>query len=147
MPIQNLSGVGVMTFDLSKDFIANPGGFTGQHFFWDGREQQLEKLILQPVGNHIEMGITDVDALIQKLSALPYYAPLFNDAFGSPEITEERISQAVTTFISSINTNNTRFDRYNMVRFTTDPATGKPMQQDVMSPLEIEGMLLFQGKS
>jgi len=146
MPIQNLSGPNFMTFDLAKDFVANPGGFTGQHFFWDGREQQLEKLILQPVGNHIEMGITDVDALIQKLSALPYYAPLFNDAFVSPEITEERISQAVTTFISSINTNNTRFDRYNMVRFITDPATGKPVQQDVMSPLELEGMLLFQGK-
>jgi len=145
MPIQNLAANNIFAVDLSKEFAPGPGQFFGSHFFWDGREQQLEKLILQPVGNHIEMGITDVDALLAKLSDVPYYAPLFTEAFGSPEITEERISKAVTMFISSINTNNTRFDRYNMTRFTMD-ATGNPMKQDVMSSLELEGMLLFQDK-
>jgi cytochrome c peroxidase len=134
----SLGNVAINTSNSNiNDFIGN-SSFVGQHFFWDGREPSLEKLILQPVGNHIEMGITDVNALAEKLSKSAYYAPLFTDAFQSPEITPDRISKAVTAFISSINTTNTRFDQHNMA-FSN--GTGSKLNS-----LELEGMLLFDTK-
>ena len=51
-------------------------GFGGNEFFWDGRQNNLKDLILKPVANHIEMGITDVNMLIPKLNGLPYYKNL-----------------------------------------------------------------------
>lgn len=151
MPIQNMAQIQFIANDTKSNVSSLPfpgDNFFpgGNHFFWDGRERSLEKLILQPVGNHIEMGITDIDALTEKLSAQPHYAPLFNDAFGSTEITADRISIAVSTFVGAINTNNTRFDQYMMSRFEVDQPTLTVAKQEILNSLEIEGMLLFQNK-
>jgi cytochrome c peroxidase len=142
MPTQNLNS-GLMFFDAvgspkGEDFVG------GSHFFWDGREQSLEKLVLQPVGNHIEMGMTDAGTLAEKLSKLPYYAPLFKSAFGSPEVTPDGISHALTSFVSAITTGNSRFDQYLRNSNVNDPTV--QAQEVRLSPLEIEGMLLFQNK-
>ena len=57
MPIQNLgsfvSFVGEVGIKEGDRFFP---GF-GQRLFWDGREQELNKMVLRPVLNHIEMGI------------------------------------------------------------------------------------------
>jgi cytochrome c peroxidase len=147
MPTQNLATF--FFFDdvgTKTDFVG--GG--GSHFFWDGRESSLESLVLQPVGNHIEMGMTDIETLKKKLSDLPYYAPLFEKVSGSPEITATGISQALTAFVTKINTGNSRFDRFVASRFIIDPAfnSNVPPQttETILSPLEAEGMLLFQDK-
>lgn len=149
MPIQNL-GIFMFAFDagtlssfrpINSDFFSSSSSSSffggGQHLFWDGRESILGELVLQPVGNHIEMGITDVDALADKLSALPYYQPLFNDAFQDTEITSDKMSTALTAFVSSIRTQNTRFDQHNM------RLEGKA---SVLNALELEGMALFTEK-
>ena len=146
LPIQNLS-----TFGPMMDFVSSSSSsFFGQtHLFWDGREQVLEKLVLQPIGNHIEMGVADAKSLSKKLSALPYYAALFNDAYGSPEVTTEGVSTAISTFVRGIVTTNTRFDRFNQTRFMLQPLEGDKSEvppQTIMNSLEIEGMLLFQEK-
>lgn len=142
MPLQNLSS-GFILADVitnnTKDFFPGFGG----HLFWDGRETDINKLILQPVGNHIEMGITDINALTAKLSKLPYYEPLFKDAYGSSNINADRISRAVSSFITSITTFNTRFDQYNTQRFNgPDAAKGN----SALTPLELEGMSIFNDK-
>lgn len=135
MPLQNLSTVSATLASFAS--LEKPtNGFIGQfntHFFWDGREGNLENLILQPVGNHIEMGITNINDLAKKLSALPYYQPLFESAFGDDRVDSERISKAITSFISTIETTRTGFDLFNSVRIP-------------MSSLQTEGMHLFQTK-
>jgi len=40
---------------------------------WDGREKLLKAMVLRPIANHVEMGITDLDALAKKLSGIPDY--------------------------------------------------------------------------
>jgi cytochrome c peroxidase len=143
MPTQNLNS-GILFFDA--DGITNDQGFFGaSHFFWDGREQSLEKLVLQPVGNHIEMGMTDAETLAEKLSKLPYYAPLFKSAFGSTEITADGISHALTSFVSAINTGNSRFDHY-IATHRNEDGSVVSIESVQLSPLEIEGMMLFQDK-
>jgi len=141
MPVQNLNGSFLMT---AEDLGFSPNSIPDHaHLFWDGRETQLKKLVLQPIGNHIEMGIADAETLTAKLSALPYYTTLFNDAFASPEITSERVATAIATFCDDINTVNTRFDQFIQTHFNPVDAT---VSDGGLSPLELKGMLLFEQK-
>jgi len=91
------------------------------------------------------MGIPDLDYLTKKIAALPYYAPLFEDAYGSSEVTGPKISTAVSTFISFITTFNTKFDRFNNPQFVIDIFKQNPIDS-VLSPIETEGMILFKDK-
>ena len=56
------------------------------------------------------MGIT-LENLAEKLSDLAYYEPLFNNAFGSKQITSTKISKALSQFVRSIYSYNTKYDR------------------------------------
>lgn len=89
--------------------------------FWDGRQTSLTDMVTKPIGNHVEMGISDINTLPQKLAALPYYQELFKRAYGTSEITVERIAGALGTFLSAINSDSTRFDKakiYKTAEFT-----------------------------
>ena len=66
--------------------LHNAKYYTPGMFFWDERAATLEDQILMPIQDSIEMGMTLPDLII-RLKALPYYPVLFNDAFGSSEIT------------------------------------------------------------
>jgi cytochrome c peroxidase len=79
--------------------------------FWDGRETNLRQMVMRPIVNHIEMGITDLQQLSEKLSVIPYYKHLFKKAYGTEAVTPDKISEALTAFIASITSNNTKFDK------------------------------------
>lgn len=101
--------------------------------FWDGRETNVANLIARPITNHVEMGISDVAVLNEKLAGLPYYNKLFVDAYGDGNIDITRISECMGLFISSITGANTRFDEFTK--------TGEGM-----SAKQMEGYTLFQTK-
>ncbi|MCC6726189.1 MAG: cytochrome-c peroxidase, partial [Saprospiraceae bacterium] len=83
-----------------------------RNLFWDSRVQSAVELTLKPVQNHIEMGMEDLSVLVKKLSNTDYYPDLFNKAFGSHEITEQRISDALAQFLCSMVSVNSRFDSF-----------------------------------
>ena len=89
--------------------ILNP--ITQNNLFWDSRSQSIHDLSLRPVQNHIEMGMENMEYLTRKLSEIDYYGPLFTKAYGSNEITSTRISDALSQFIASITTADSRFDK------------------------------------
>src|SRR5688572_9385420 len=65
MPIQNLIGNIFSSPDSIPGIVIGepvPGeGFFGnQPLFWDGRETNLELMVMRPVVNHVEMGITSL---------------------------------------------------------------------------------------
>ncbi len=78
--------------------------------FWDERTTSLEEQVLKPIQDPVEMGMT-LTALLEKMNRLAYYKPLFNNAFGSEEITPERISKALSQFLRSIVTYRSKYDR------------------------------------
>ncbi len=80
-------------------------------FFWDGRTETLEELALQPVENHIEMGMENMDDLATKLTAYDYYPPLFQDAFGTSDINPELISKAIAQFLRSMVSHEAKIDQ------------------------------------
>jgi cytochrome c peroxidase len=118
MPIQNLNSF---------------GDFFSQSLFWDGREHMLPSMVLKPIVNHVEMGFSDLDGLATKLASIPYYRDLFENAYGTNEVTTQKIGEALSTFLTTINSFNTRFDRLNR---------GELM----LSGLEMEGKELFTTK-
>lgn len=67
-------------------------------FFWDGRAATLRGQVLQPIQNPIEMNDTFSD-IVSKVSADSDYARLFANAFGSPEITPDKIARALEQFL------------------------------------------------
>ncbi len=78
--------------------------------FWDERAPTLEAQVLMPIQDAIEMGM-ELKELEAKLQKLPYYPPLFAAAFGTPEISSDRIAKAVAQFLRSMVAFDSKFDR------------------------------------
>ena len=51
---------------------------------------------------HAQAGIESADRLVEKMLAKPYYAQLFKDAYGTPEITPERITDALSQYMTAM---------------------------------------------
>ena len=143
MPIQNIVsnafGGGIIDSLAIEPGGIKPGEFPGLPFFqptalfWDGRQHDLPTMVMEPIQNHIEMGINDLDALAAKLAALPEYKPLFAQAFNDGAFTKENIAQALSAFLVSIKSNQSRFDQ--------------SLRQSLeLSPLEQAGQALFFDK-
>jgi len=138
------------TATLSRGFT---GGFTGRHsmgltnarfyasarFFWDERAATLEAQVLQPIQDGIEMGMTLPNALT-KLSATTYYPALFTAAFGTSEITTDRVALALSQFVRSLVSVNSKFDRAFGVN-------GVPNFAASFTAQELAGQDLFNGRA
>ena len=108
MAIQDLPGG--RGFFLSDFFDSEKPSRAGM-LFWDGRESNLSELVLKPIANHREMGVREMNQLIEKLQSIDYYQTGFKNVFGSEDVSLERISLALTDFVTSIKSNNTKFDQ------------------------------------
>lgn len=119
-------------FAFSDTATASKGvnGNTGRHsmrlvnnrfsqevrYFWDERAESLEKQTTMPIQDHNEMGYSgqngdpSINDLIAKLSKVDYYQELFNFAFGSAEINETKIQLALSQFVRSIQSFDSKFD-------------------------------------
>lgn len=105
---------------LSKGFA---GGLTGRNsmslinakfypngrFFWDERAATLEIQTLTPVQDHVEMGLT-LDTLVARLKSKPHYPVLFKNAFGNDSITSNRVALALSQFVRSIVSYQSKYD-------------------------------------
>jgi cytochrome c peroxidase len=109
-------------------------------FFWDERAATLEDQVLRPIQDSVEMGMT-LPALVTRLSAQPYYAPLFKRAFGDEQITAERISLALAQFARSILSYRSRFD----VGLAAAGTVAAPFSN--LTPEENQGRALFFGRA
>ncbi|MSU57093.1 MAG: cytochrome C peroxidase [Pedosphaera sp.] len=88
-------------------------------FFWDGRAPSLRAQALMPIQDHTEMDetLTNVCAKLagqstisNRQSAINYTA-LFTSAFGSSEITPEKIGFAIESFVLTLTSFDSKFDR------------------------------------
>lgn len=81
-----------------------------QSFFWDGHATTLRQQVLMPIENTVEMH-ESLDRVIAKLSANQEYPRLFTSAFGSPEITTNRIALALEQFVLTLVSCDSKLDR------------------------------------
>ncbi len=117
---------------FGDNVIASTGvnGTTGRHsmrlinarfsnetkFFWDERATTLEIQTTMPIKDHGEMGFSGTNGdlsfndLIIKLNEVAYYKELFSFVYGSEEITEIKIQNALAQFIRSIQSFDSKYD-------------------------------------
>jgi cytochrome c peroxidase len=110
-------------FSDPRQFSAGVGGALGKRhamplfnlawkssFFWDGRAPSLRAQALMPIQDHAEMDET-LTNLSAKLAANEKYPALFVAAFGSREITAEKIGLALEQFLLTLTSFDSKFDR------------------------------------
>jgi cytochrome c peroxidase len=66
-------------------------------FMWDGRAVSLEDQALGPIRADVEMNMP-LELLIERLKAIPGYAPMFAAAFPNEGIKAEHVAKAIATY-------------------------------------------------
>lgn len=92
--------------------------------FWDKRAASLDTQTTIPIKDHVEMGYSGKNGfntfndLIVKLQGLDYYQDLFTKAYGTSEITEEKMQKALSQFVGSITSFDSRYDEGRSLAFS-----------------------------
>lgn len=81
-----------------------------ENFLWDGRSPSLRQQALEPFGDHREFDL-DPELAAKRLGQDETYPPLFEKAFGSTEITPEKIGLAIENFLLTELSFDAKFDR------------------------------------
>lgn len=89
--------------------LANARFYANGRFFWDERAATLEAQTLFPIQDLVEMGMT-LTALETKLTQEEYYSVLFSNAFGDENVTSQRIALALSQFIRSMVSYESKYD-------------------------------------
>jgi cytochrome c peroxidase len=103
--------------------------------FWDERANTLEDQVLMPIQDGTEMGMTLTD-LQAKISGITYYPELFRKAFGTSEVTTDRISKALAQFLRSIVSYQSKYDKVKQGEdvFTADEQAGEQLFLNATGP-------------
>lgn len=108
-----------------------------QSFFWDGREATLERVVLQPFTNSVEMGLPDRNALIHRIARDPGYKASFAQAFPDDSTVNERnITTALAAYVRSLPHGTSRYDAFK-----------ESKQHRGLDDDERHGLALFDGKA
>jgi cytochrome c peroxidase len=103
--------------------------------FWDGRATSLERQMLEPVVNPVEMGNTHA-AMVSTISGVRGYARYFAESYGDSRVTKERIAKAIADYERTLMSGNSPFDRWH---------TGQ--DKGAISDAAKQGFELFVGKA
>lgn len=98
-------------------------------FFWDLRTTSLENQVLEPIQHPEEMGLSLAEA-IQRVEQQPYYPELFEAAFGTKDVTADRISKALSQFVRSMRSFRSNYDDAqdnDYASFTSEELLGKEL--------------------
>ena len=122
-------GVGGAIGDRNAPTLLNAAYLPFQ--FWDGRAISLEDQAAGPITNTAEMNLQQT-ASVSKLADDPIYPNIFEKAFGSKQITMQRVENALASFERTLLSGNSAFDRY---QYGSD--------KNAMSASQIRGLAVF----
>lgn len=103
--------------------------------FWDGRAKDLEEQAHGPLTNPVEMKMGSHDDVVAVIRSIKGYGPLFQKAYGSPEVTMPKIAMAIASFERTVVSGNSPYDRF------------QAGDKGAMSAEAVRGMDLFNGKA
>lgn len=82
-----------------------------EHFFWDGGVNHLDFVPINAITNPVEMN-ESVAHVVSKLNRSTYYPQRFEKAFGSTEITSQRMLYALSQFMARMISANAHYDHW-----------------------------------
>lgn len=83
----------------------NPGTFG-----WNGSVPSIEEDVYGVITDPAEFAST-WPKVVAAISAVPEYPAMFEKAFGTPEVTKERIAKAIAQFVRTLVSKDSKFDR------------------------------------
>jgi cytochrome c peroxidase len=95
------------------------------NFGWDGRNHTIGEVITAHINSVIDMG-ESIDNVVSKINKTTAYRPLFKAAFGSSDVTKDRLLNALTQFTISLVSAETKYDsvQQNKAAFTPSEQAG-----------------------
>lgn len=135
LPIQNINGFRAV--DQGGNGMPDLNNQIFLTLFWDGRQKNLSNMVMNPVNNHIEMSMDDMNSLCARLQQTSFYPDLFLKAFGSSTVTKENIAFAIEAFVQCLQSHHSRFDQ----SISLNGSTPRPLTAQ-----EQLGFNLFTGK-
>lgn len=111
---------------------------------WDGAATGLEQQARLPIENPLEMHQT-LAAGVQKLQQTDLYPPLFQKAFGSSVITEDKVLKALAQFERTLISANSRYDKYIRKEGTLTPTERAGASLFINHPGEVSGLFIRGG--
>ncbi|XWW48617.1 cytochrome-c peroxidase (plasmid) [Fibrella sp. USSR17] len=107
-----------------------------KNFFWDGGVHHLDLTPLAAIRDTAEMNSTNDTWMLSKIQySRINYSEKFYQAYGTREITSQRLLRALAQFMSQMVSANSAYDRYSRQKDST-----------LLSKDEREGLILFQRK-
>src|SRR5687767_1767210 len=82
-----------------------------KNFFWDGGVHNLDLVPLNAISNPVEMD-EETPVILMKLQSSKKYRDQFKAAFGTDEITSMEFLQALSQFMSTMISANSRYDKW-----------------------------------
>lgn len=118
--------------------LANGNYYISGAAFWDERAESLEEQALIPIESAAEMGST-LSEVVTKLNQTTFYPALFQAAFGSPDVTAERIGKAIAQFERAMASYQAKYDA------AFAPGSEEGDFAAVFTADELAGQALFHG--
>jgi cytochrome c peroxidase len=81
-----------------------------KNFMWDGGVNHLDVQAIAPITSDVEMNET-LENVVEKLQKSTEYVSLFEKAFGTKKITGQLTLKAISQFIVSLTTSNSKYDK------------------------------------
>jgi cytochrome c peroxidase len=79
--------------------------------FWDGRAKDLQEQAAGPIANPGEMAFSH-ELAVGVVGSIPGYVNEFDQVFGTPAVSIERITKAIAAFEETLVTPHSRFDKW-----------------------------------
>jgi len=99
------------------------------NYGWNGSVPSIEADVLLVISSPAEFD-SSPEKVVNTISNIDGYPELFRKAFGTPEVTVDRIAKAIAQFVRTLISSNSRFDKY--------------MRGEVqLTPDELRGFVLF----
>ena len=97
----------------------------GNSFMWDGAVNHLDVQALAPISNPLEMD-EEIGHVVAKLKTTRNYPEMFYKAFGDSVITGEHLLKAVSQFMLTVVSSNSKYDSVmrGETKFTAQEAKG-----------------------
>ena len=102
-----------------------------KNYTWDGVSHNLDERSLVPITTDFEMD-SSIPEVIKKLNADPNYREMFKSAFGDENINGERISKALSQFMATMISSNSKYDQMKkgITTFTNEESQGYTLFQN-----------------
>lgn len=103
--------------------------FNSNGYLWNGATKSLEDIVLTTFTDPTEMN-SDYSRVVAAIKSNSTYPPMFEKAFGTSEVTIDRIAKAIAQYVRTLISANSKFDKY--------------LQGEAqLTPQELNGYVLF----